>query len=243
MEITSKTNNKVKQWMKYHQKKYRDHDKCFLIEGEHLIQEALSANCVTTLMIRIGKENPFTFTKEVYYLAEDVMDKLSTNVSKVDYIALCSHQKFSETEFKRVLLLDDIQDPGNLGTIVRTAHSFGFDAIYASKNCVDLYNDKTIRSTQGALFHVPYKQQDLKEVIISLQENGFKVMATSLRNAISLSEVETSDKMAIVLGNEGKGVHDEIIDLCDVSVKIEMSAFESLNVAVAGGICMYKFRK
>lgn len=243
MEITSKTNAKVKQWVKYHQKKYRDQDKVFLIEGEHLIEEALSKNCVDTLMIRSGSVNRFTFDGPTYYLADEVMDKLSTNISKVYYIALCKQVKKDLHDATRILLLDDVQNPGNLGTIVRTAHSFGFDGIYASKNCVDLYNEKTIRSTQGALFHIPYMQCDLLDCISTLQKDGFTVLATSLRNAKALSDMEESGKVAIVLGNEGSGVHDAIIDACDASIKIEMYAFESLNVAIAGGICMYKFRK
>lgn len=243
MEITSKTNTKVKQWMKYHQKKYRDQDGCFLIEGEHLIEEALMENLVEALMIRNGNVNHFTYNGPIYELADEVMDKLSMNVSKVNYMALCSKIDKRIKHKTRVLLLDDIQDPGNLGTIVRTAHSFGFDIIYASKNCVDLYNEKTIRSTQGALFHVPYEQISLEEIIVQLKQDGFKVFATSLHNAIPLSKAEECEKLAIVLGNEGSGVHDHIIDLCDTSIKIEMNAFESLNVAVAGGICMYYFRK
>lgn len=243
MEITSKTNSKVKQWMKYHQKKYRDQDLCFLIEGEHLIEEALEADIVEALMVRKGKDNIFSYNKNVYELSDDVMDKLSMNVSKVDYMALCKRKEMSISDITRILLLDDVQDPGNLGTLVRTAYSFGFDAIYASKNCVDLYNEKTIRSTQGALFHIPYFQMDLKDAIQMLHDKQFKVLATSLRNAKNLSDIRESEKMAIVLGNEGNGVHEEIIGLCDGSIIIEMNAFESLNVAVAGGICMYQFRK
>lgn len=243
MEITSKTNAKVKQWMKYHQKKYRDQDGFFLIEGEHLIEEALAANCVEALMIRENSVNRFTFDGSVYTLANDVMDKLSMNVSKVYYMALCRKSKQLLKDATRIILLDDIQDPGNLGTIVRTAHSFGFDGIFASKNCVDLYNEKTIRSTQGALFHIPYIQVDLMDAINLLQKDGFSVYATALRNAVPLSTCVESAKMAFVLGNEGSGVHEDIIDACDGSVKIEMYAFESLNVSIAGGICMYEFRK
>lgn len=243
MEITSKTNNKVKQWMKYHQKKYRDQDEKFLVEGEHLIEEAIQALQLDTLLIRAGKANPFTFNSDVYEVSDEVMDKLSTNVSKVDYIGVCRKMMCCFSSFNRVLLLDNIQDPGNMGTIIRSAYSFGFQGIFISANCVDIYNEKCIRSTQGALFHVPIKKVDLKDQILFLKEKGYHVYATSLKEATPLQEVKPSDKCALIFGNEGQGVHQELIDISTSSIQIEMEAFESLNVAVAAGICMYYFRK
>ncbi|MDD3049129.1 MAG: RNA methyltransferase [Bacilli bacterium] len=243
MEITSLSNAKVKSWMKYHQKKYRELDKCFLVEGEHLIEEAISANALSVLIIRNGKQNIFSSAYETYYVSDEIIDRLSTNISSVDYMGVCSQKQVCFADFKKVLLLDDIQDPGNLGTIIRSAYSFGFEGIFVSKGCVDIYNEKVIRSTQGALFHMPMKQANLSEIIPFLKEKGYLVYATSLQNAIALSEVENKEQIALVFGNEGQGVHEEIINLCDASIKIEMNAFESLNVAVAAGICMYHFRK
>lgn len=245
MEITSLTNAKVKTWMKYHQKKYRDKDQCFLVEGEHLIQEAIEADALKVLLLKKESKNIFAWQGECYYVSEEIMKKLSMNVSQISCIGVC-HKKSDvfSNDANRILLLDDVQDPGNLGTLVRSAYSFGFDAIFASKNSVDLYNDKVIRSTQGALFHIPYFQMEMKDAISLLKKNDFSIYATALKNAKPLSSFSTTDeKIAIVLGNEGNGVHSSIIDECDTSIKIEMKRFESLNVAVAGGICMYYFRK
>lgn len=243
MEITSTSNTKVKNWVKYHQKKYRDQDQRFLIEGEHLIEEAMHANALECLIIRMGCENPFSDAYEVYYVSDEIMERLSTNVSKVDYIGVCYQQKICFSNFTKVLFLDDVQDPGNLGTIIRSAYSFGFEGIFVSKGCVDVYNEKVIRSTQGALFHIPVKQVEIKEVIPFLKEKGYHVYATALRDAKPLANYQNEDKVALVFGNEGKGIREDIIALCDSSIKIEMVAFESLNVAVAAGICMYHFRK
>lgn len=243
MEITSKTNVKVKQWMKYHQKKYRDQDDKFLVEGEHLIVEAIAALQLDTLLIRVGNTNPFKFNSEVYEVSDEVMDKLSTNVSKVNYIGVCRKMICCFSSFNRVLLLDDIQDPGNMGTIIRSAYSFGFQGIFISTNCVDIYNDKCIRSTQGALFHIPIKKVDLKDQILFLKDKGYHVYATSFKDSLPLQKVIPNEKCALIFGNEGQGVHQELIDISSSSIQIEMEAFESLNVAVAAGICMYYFRK
>lgn len=243
MEITSKTNIKVKQWMKYHQKKYRDQDKKFIIEGEHLIEEALNASVLDILLVRKGVESPFFNVKEIFEVSDDVMDKLSTNISKVDFIGICHYIENNIDQYDHVLLLDDVQDPGNMGTIIRTAYSFGYQVIFVSKNCVDIYNDKSIRSTQGALFHIPVVQVDLKDQITELQSQKFAVIGTSLQNAKALREVQIPEKCALLFGNEGQGVHPELMTLCDTNICIEMHAFESLNVAIAAGICMYQFAK
>ncbi|NBK97913.1 MAG: RNA methyltransferase [Erysipelotrichia bacterium] len=243
MEITSSSNTKVKKWIKYHQKKYRDQDHCFLVEGEHLIEEAIQANALQVLLVRMNQINPFSDHYETYYVSDEIMDRLSTNVSQVNYIGVCIQKQVCFANFKKVLLLDDIQDPGNLGTIIRSAYSFGFEGVFVSKGCVDLYNEKVIRSTQGALFHLPVKQVDLKDLIPILQSKGYTVYATALAHAQPLSQYENIEQVALVFGNEGSGVHKDIIALCDASIKIEMMAFESLNVAVAAGICMYHFRK
>lgn len=239
MKIVSLSNPKVKQWMKYHKKKYRDKDRCFLVEGEHLIEEAKQAKILKTLLVREGFHYEFD---EVYELSNEIMDRLCVSTSKENVIGVCDMLNLEVKAYDRILLLDDVQDPGNMGTLIRSAYSFGFDAVYVSKQSVDLYNEKVIRSTQGAMFHIPVICESLENLIPKLRKM-MPVYATSLRNATSLSKIKVSSKVAIVLGNEGNGVKNTIIDLCDASIMIEMSAFESLNVAVAGGICMYYFRK
>ena len=126
---------------------------------------------------------------------------------------------------------------------MRTAHSFGIDCIYMSKGCADIYNPKTIQSSQGALFYIPVIQTDLKEEIKLLQERNIEVYATALHDKHKdLQDIKPSEKYAILVGNEGQGVRKELIDLSNHIIKIEMETFESLNVAIATSICMYTFK-
>ena len=137
-------------------------------------------------------------------------------------------------------MLDGIQDPGNLGTLIRTAVSFGYDLIICSEQTVDLYNDKVIRSTQGSLFHIPVVRTDLASCVRELQKQGITVIATTLEKAVPLQQMEHPERFAVILGNEGSGVTRQLQDIADIRVRIEMDGFESLNVAVAGGIMMYE---
>ncbi|MDQ0359340.1 TrmH family RNA methyltransferase [Breznakia pachnodae] len=244
MEINSVQNSKVKTWMKYHQKKYRDTDEKYLIEGEHLIEEALKVNVVDVLLVRKGKEHNFGYHGDIYVLEDHVMDKLSKNVSSVNYIAVCKKQIYEIKDNTRLLLLDAVQDPGNMGTIIRSAHSFGFDGIYLSEDCVDIYNEKVIRSTQGALFHLPIINCDLQMKVEELQKGGVEVVATALNEeAVYLGDYTPKASIALIMGNEGSGVKESLIKKADKVMKIEMANFESLNVAIAASICMYELRK
>ena len=242
-EITSVNNLRVKQWVKYHEKKYRDQDGLFLVEGEHLIQEALQAGLLKTLILSADCPYAFNFDGESFMVTEEIMKKLRSTVSINSCIGVCQMKETSISLGDKVILLDDVQDPGNAGTIIRTAYSFGFDAVVFSKHSVDIYNEKLVRSTQGALFHLSVLKGDLPDIIHELKQNGLAVYGTSLHHAKGLSAFSNGSKTALVFGNEGKGVSEEILNLCDDLIFIEMQQFESLNVAVAAGICCYKFRK
>lgn len=239
--ITSMQNARIKRWAGYHNKKERDRDERFLIEGEHLIEEALKEGIVETIVT--DQKNSIFSCKDVVQVTDGIMKKLSSNVSNVHYIAVCRKLDKKPENNRRILILDGVQDPGNLGTLIRTAVSFSFDAIYVSKDACDLYNEKVIRSTQGALFHIPVIRTDIKELIEELQSLGVLCIATSLEKSKTMSEIQTARKMAFVLGNEGQGVEKAIQAMCDERLRIEMNGFESLNVAVAGGIVMYAYRQ
>ncbi|MBR2991393.1 MAG: RNA methyltransferase [Solobacterium sp.] len=238
--INSLQNKKVKEWASLQQKKYRDRTGRYLVEGKHLIEEALGAGCVETILY--CADQPFAFQHTVC-VTEAIMRKLSVNPSGAKYIAVCHTPVFLPKEENRVILLDGVQDPGNLGTIVRTAVSFGFDRICCSNECADLYNEKTIRSTQGALFRIPVERGSLEETIRNLKADGFTVVGTALRDSVAFSDLPEDGRYAFVLGNEGNGITEPVLELCDRKVRIEMDGFESLNVAVAGGIVMYRFRR
>lgn len=240
MVITSVHNAKIKQWVKYKEKKFRDQEEMFLVEGEHLVHEAHQAKCIQQLIVvegydSIWKQYPTTT------VTKEVMKKLCSSVSGSNIMAICNYMQFHENCEERLIILDNVQDPGNVGTIIRTAHSFGYTGVVLSNGCADLYNEKVIRSTQGALFHIPVKRCDLQTYLPTLQRKGVQLLATALQDANKLQQVQPKNKFALILGNEGKGVRQEILSMCEDRVFIEMKTFESLNVAIAAGICMYQF--
>lgn len=243
--IDSVQNVRVKMYSKLKEKKYREEWKNFLVEGEHLIEEALKEHLVLTLFCLNGK-HPFKISPqdkvEEIQASEAVLEKLSSTNSPAQYVAVCKFIPKRPIEGKRIIVLDDVQDPGNVGTIVRSALSFGFDGLILSKNGVDLYNEKLIRSTQGAIFRLPIERCDILPKIKELKNQGYYIVGTSLQNGCGLSKIMEKDKMVIVLGNEGSGVSKGVLVLSDINAFIEMENFESLNVGVAAGIMMYNFR-
>ncbi|MBR2812289.1 MAG: RNA methyltransferase [Solobacterium sp.] len=238
-KILSTTNSRIKKWASLHQKKYRDREGLFLVEGEHLIKEALAAEAVEVILT--DTVSPFAFEPTIE-VTEAVMKKLSANISDVHLIAVCRMFPADIKTGNRVILLDGVQDPGNLGTMIRTAVSFGFSGVILSPDCCDMYNEKTVRSTQGALFHLPIVRTDLHTAIAGLKEKGFRVIATRLEESQTMSEI-SGEKLAFVFGNEGQGVSKAVQEASDGYLRIEMDGFESLNVAVAAGIVMYHYRK
>lgn len=240
--ITSTSNELVKSWKKLDTKKGRKEAKEFLIEGEHLIEEALRYGRVKTILLKEGLEHPFGQRKETMLVSQKVLDHLSATTSKAQMMAVCTIEELKPAKRERVVILDGVQDPGNLGTIVRTAVSFGYDQIILSKDCVDLYNEKVVRSTQGALFAISAVTKDIIEEIRILKKEGMMVYGTSLHEAVYLKNRKKAVKTALVLGNEGSGVSETVLHECDQNLIIEMDQFESLNVAVAAGIAMYTLR-
>lgn len=239
MEINSLQNTHVKQWAKLKQKKYRDQYQLFLVEGEHLIEEAEKAGLIECIIALEEKKHMFP-SYEHYIVTRAILDKLSATVSGSSIMALCHFPDRSTMKGNRFVLLDRVQDPGNIGTILRSAYAFGYENIILSPGCADIYNEKVIRSTQGALFHLKTMVCPLQEYIHELKSKNIPVYATALhKDSIPLSSLPAQEKFAIIFGNEGQGVCDEVLAESDETVFIEMEQFESLNVAVAAGICLY----
>lgn len=241
--IRSVNNSKVKNWCKLHEKKYREREQMFLIENEHLILEAIEANLIDTLILLEDKIIDFKFDGNKVMVSEEVMKKLKMSTSTPLCMALVHMPKFNSNIGNKIVICDDVQDPGNLGTMIRSSYSFGFDTFIVSKNSVDIYNDKVVRSTQGALFHMNVLRTDLVDFIKRLKKEDYHVYATALQNAKGLSTFENKEKVALIFGNEGAGVSKQLLEMSDENIFIEMSRFESLNVAMACGICTYWFRK
>lgn len=241
MLITSKDNSRIKHLRKLLDKKTSINEGLFVIEGENLVEEAIKNNLLVELYILDGVENRFDF--ECNYVTSDVMKSISS-LSSTSRIVGISKYINKDKLGKRVVLLDDIQDPGNAGTIIRNAVAFNIDTIVFSKKSVSPYNDKVLRSTGGMIYNINIVIDDLESIIKEIKKNNIKVLGTSLKSSISLENVSKLDKYAIVLGNEGNGVSNIILDLCDEIVRIDMNkACESLNVGVSAGIILYHMYK
>ena len=232
MTITSVNNEKVKYWASLKLKKNRDKAKCFLVEGDHLIKEAKEKGLVISTISTTDDTADFLVTKEIMKKISD-QKSISDNAAIVRYIP--------EREISgNVLILDDIQDPGNLGTLIRSSIAFDFPNIIMSEGSVDLYNSKVIRATEGMIFNINVIRNNIKEYITKLKSAGYKILVSDVVSGNDIKN-ERCNNIALVLGNEGNGVHSDIKDLCDEVINIKMNdACESLNVGVAGSILMYE---
>lgn len=239
MVITSLNNEHIKELNKLKEKKYRDQTNTFIIEGEHLVYEAIKKELVKEIIVLEG-EDFYSDSVKITYVSKEVMKKLSSMDSYPNVIGICT--KKEEEQIKgNALILDDLQDPGNLGTMIRSAVAFNIDTIVLSPRTVDLYNPKVIRSTQGMLFHINIIVKDLEEIIKELKQNNYKIYGTKVDNGKNVKEINTKDKYALVIGNEGNGMSEKVSNLCDEYLYIKMNTrVESLNAAVAASILMYE---
>ena len=238
--ITSLQNNKIKELNKLNEKKYRDESKLFLVEGDHLVNEAYKTNQLVEVLAT--KKFNEDLDVPITYISEDVMKKLSNMVSPSNVIGVC--KKFKPIGYgKRILILDNLQDPGNLGTIIRSASSFNFDTVVLSEVSVDLYNDKVIRASEGMIFHTNVIRCNINEFVKELKSNNYKIYTTDVNGGEIVSEVEYQKKLAIIIGSEGAGV-GSVKELADKSIYIPMNKkCESLNASVAASIIMYEVSK
>ena len=238
MLYSSVDNKKIKELKKLSLKKYRDLENMFLVEGEHLIKEAYNSGYLKELLLEEGFS--YELDIETNYVSSGVMKYLSNLDTPTKMIGVCE-KKETAISGNHILILDDVQDPGNVGTIIRSAMAFNIDTIILSNGCADVYSSKVIRSSQGMIFKVNIVYADLKECILKLKENGFQIIGTKVNGGNELKSLEKREKFAIIMGNEGNGVHKEILDLCDDYIYIKMNEkCESLNVGVATGIILYE---
>lgn len=240
MRITSPNNQVIKTLMKLKTKKYRDEEKKYLVDGRHMVQEALDANLVEMV---ITTDDSYVSDQKVLYVSETIMEKLSFTKTPQPYMAVVRKREDTLINCERTLIFDGVQDPGNIGTMMRSACAFGFKQVIFSHDSCDLYNDKTLRSTQGAIFKINTYRGDLKKIIPKLKKQGVKVIGSALQEALPIDQIQSIDQMAFVMGNEGKGMRKETLDLCDEALYIPIGDMESLNVGVAAGIIMYNFKR
>ncbi|MHC5224952.1 TrmH family RNA methyltransferase [Ignatzschineria sp. LJL83] len=286
-EITSAVNSKIKAIKKLEQKRQRDKEGRFVIEGFHLVIEAIqhhgeieailfADNCDKSALAGIEallQQNADAFPNAIkmIMITESIVTTLSQTPAPQGIIAVLKQPKHSletilqiaetasskgskesfhlensdnRANLKRalphLLLLDNVQDPGNVGTMIRTAEAAGFTAVILGEGSADLFNDKTIRATQGALFQLPILRGNLADILPELHAAGYESWVTTLEEATFYNELPKPQKCALIMGNEGQGVHPNIQKLATTKVKIPMlGQAESLNVGVAAGILIY----
>ena len=236
--ISSKDNRKIKELSKLLNKKYRDIENKFLVEGFHLVEEASKSNKL--LEIIKTEDCECDIDAPTTLVTYDVLKKLSNTITPQKIIGVVS--KLDEKEIgNKVLIVDELQDPGNLGTIIRSSVAFNFDTIILSENTVDLYNDKVIRSSEGMLFKINIIKKNTQEAIDYLKKNKYKIYGTKVDGGSNIKNIIFPNKLAFIIGNEGNGVRKEILDLCDEYLYIPMNDnCESLNAAIATSIILYE---
>lgn len=253
--ITSKDNDTIKTIKKLKEKKYRQEQNSYLVEGIKLVSEAISENAEIQKIViceeciknnSIDKKMLYEIAKyECIYVSQKVFNTITEVENPQGLLAVVKqgdkNQKIDYTQ-DIILILDGIQDPGNLGTILRTVDSVGLNQIILSSNCGDVYNPKVVRSTMGAIFRTKViKSENLLETVKTIKQNGYKIIATDLKTDENIYTIDYN-KVAIVIGNEANGVSSQILEKSDKRVKIPMlGKTESLNASVATGVILYEY--
>ena len=250
--IESKENNSFKNTKKLKERKNRNKSNKYIIEGFRLVQEAFKAKISIDYLIvtedAIGKIDQYLsdyISSDIknYKISENLFKELVSTENPQGILAVINMNiKPLKSNGKFYLLCDKLQDPGNLGTIIRTSHAAGVQGIILTKGTVDIYNEKTIRSTMGSIFYIPiHYDDDNLSLVKSLKDEGFNLVVTSLETNKDFFEEDLRGKVILTVGNEGNGVSTEVMDLADTKVKIPMPGnAESLNVAIATSVIMYE---
>lgn len=240
--ITSTQNNQVKNWRKLQQRKYREKTGSFLVEGFHLVEEAVNSDWdIATLIVVDGVDIPDWAADLDYELVDDyVFGEIAQTETFQGIAAVVKMKEQADIVGDKLLLIDQVQDPGNLGTIIRTADAAGFSGIMLGKGTVDVFNEKVIRATQGSIFHISIVTVDLPEEVKALQTAGYTVLASALEDAVPYNELKVGEQVALIMGNEGAGISKELLALADKKITIPIyGQAESLNVSIAAGVLMY----
>lgn len=248
--LLSRDNRLVKYALKLKTKKYRDLEGKFLAEGIRFIEEGILENCVEYILYSKkllevnGNERVLKSTQSLYEVDASVINELCDTKNPQGAVAVVKKPSFSIDDIKNdfIVISDGIQDPGNLGTVIRTCDAAGVGGIAVIKGTVDVFNSKTLRATMGAVFRIPIIYFDsFNSAAEALIENGYNIYASSLSTDDYMYQCDFKNKTALVIGNEANGIPDEHILKCTHKVKIPMpGSAESLNAAVAAGILIYE---
>ena len=253
--ITSKDNELIKHIRKLKDKKYRDESNEYVVEGVKLVEEAVKENAKIKQII-VCEDTTRTYEIPTHIMLEiakyeciSVSDKIFNIITQVTnpqgiMAIIEKNAQDAQIDYTQdiIVVLDDVQDPGNLGTILRTVDSIGLNQIIVSKGTADAFNSKVVRSTMGAIFRIKIIEvENLAQAIKEMRKHHFKLMVTSLQTKNSIYDIDFNKKI-IVIGNEANGVSKEIQDMADEKAKIPMlGRTESLNASVAAGVVMYEY--
>lgn len=241
--ISSTENNLIKKIKKLKIKKYRDEEKLFIAEGWKFLDFDYKPEII---IIREGSDYDLSrFSCRKIMVNDKVFNSITTQKNSQGVIIIYPFYKHKEIKGRDIVILDDIQDPGNLGTIIRVCASSGIKDIILTKNSCDIYNEKVVRSTMGSILAMNIVYLDKSEILKFIEENGYKMIITTLaNNSLPYTEMKLDEKNAIVFGNEGHGVSDIFTAYSDENIIIPIyGVAESLNVAVSCGIIVYKLRE
>ena len=242
--ITSKANSVVKNAKKLHQKKYRK--SAYLIEGWHLFEEAVQAGVTIEKIFALEsyRDQLATFPQTIWVSEEILLDLADTQTPQ-GIVAVIQKEEVGLPELHqgKFLFLEDVQDPGNVGTMIRTADAAGFTGVIVSEKSADIYSLKTLRSMQGSHFHLPIYRMPLASFVEGAKKSDLPILATTLsRESKDYRELSSLEDFVLVMGNEGQGISSVMAESADQLVHIGMKGrAESLNVAVAAGILMFYF--
>ena len=242
--ITSKANSVVKNAKKLHQKKYRK--SAYLIEGWHLFEEAVQAGVTIEKIFALESyRDQLAAFPQTVWVSEEVLLDLADTQTPQGIVAVIQKEEVGLPDFSqgKFLFLEDVQDPGNVGTMIRTADAAGFTGVIVSDKSADIYSLKTLRSMQGSHFHLPIYRMSLASFIEETKKTAMPILATTLsRDSKDYRELSSLENFVLVMGNEGQGISSVMAESADQLVHIGMKGrAESLNVAVAAGILMFYF--
>ena len=242
--ITSKANSVVKNAKKLHQKKYRK--SAYLIEGWHLFEEAVQAGVTIEKVFALESyRDQLAAFPQTIWVSEEILLDLADTQTPQGIVAVIQKEEVGLPDLHqgKYLFLEDVQDPGNVGTMIRTADAAGFTGVIVSDKSADISSLKTLRSMQGSHFHLPIYRMPLVSFVEEAKKSNLPILATTLsRESKDYRELSSLENFVLVMGNEGQGISSVMAESADQLVHISMKGrAESLNVAVAAGILMFYF--
>ena len=243
--ITSLKNPKVTAWKALKDRKGRRESGCFLVEGRKMVEEALaSAFDVETVLVQEGMELPDGLTMPVYELPAHVLAAVC-DTKTPQGIAAVVRMKEQSALGKHIVVLDGVQDPGNVGTIIRTADAAGMDGVLLSNQCADVFSPKVLRATMGSIFRMNLRTtDDLPGELTKLREKGYSILSSQLDGTPFYEREKVAERFALIVGNEGNGVSEQVQQTATHRVRLPMrGGAESLNAAIAAAIMMYELMR